>query len=477
MNDDLESVGRALAILRSIRMLDQAEVARAAGVHASAVSEYESGKTRPSPRTLERILRGMDLTRSDLEAAIGLVRQVRSRRGTETPALAAAAERLGSTTGQLTRLVAANLFQPTVRLGTETVEASLLWERLRRYGKAERAAVLRECPEFRNGTLSKLLCKESVKAVADNLERAEDLAELALEVASLLPGDKRLTSRYQGYAWGIVGNARRVSENFAGADEAFDHSAASWKSNLRALGALTEAELIDTVRLLEMESTLRCIQGRLPEALELLGRAMALDDHRSTARLLISKATVLERLEDYEGAVEALQQAAPQLDKEDDPRIFLCQRFNLAQNLSQTGRLAEAMPMLPGVREQATRLGNALDLVRVRWLEGRIESKLGQAQESIQSFRWVRDEFIARGIAYDAALVTLEAAVVVADLGHPMEIKRFGREAAPVFTARSIDREILATLEPFRDAAESGRLTGTLSRQLYFALQKRGAPA
>ncbi len=185
----------------------------------------------------------------------------------------------------------------------------------------------------------------------------------------------------------------------------------------------------------------------------------------------------MERLEDYEGAVEALQQAAPQLDKEDDPRIFLCQRFNLAQNLSQTGRLAEAMPMLPGVREQATRLGNALDLVRVRWLEGRIESKLGQAQESIQSFRWVRDEFIARGIAYDAALVTLEAAVVVADLGHPMEIKRFGREAAPVFTARSIDREILATLEPFRDAAESGRLTGTLSRQLYFALQKRGAPA
>ncbi len=289
MNDDLESVGRALAILRSIRMLDQAEVARAAGVHASAVSEYESGKTRPSPRTLERILRGMDLTRSDLEAAIGLVRQVRSRRGTETPALAAAAERLGSTTGQLTRLVAANLFQPTVRLGTETVEASLLWERLRRYGKAERAAVLRECPEFRNGTLSKLLCKESVKAVADNLERAEDLAELALEVASLLPGDKRLTSRYQGYAWGIVGNARRVSENFAGADEAFDHSAASWKSNLRALGALTEAELIDTVRLLEMESTLRCIQGRLPEALELLGRAMALDDDKSTARLLIRR--------------------------------------------------------------------------------------------------------------------------------------------------------------------------------------------
>ncbi len=475
MNDDSEHVGRALAILRSIRILDQAEVARAAGVHASAVSEYESGKTRPSPRTLERILHGMDLSRTDLEAAIGLVRQVRSSPGTRTSTIDAAAARLGSTTSQLARSVAANLFQPTVRLGTETVDASLLWERLRRYGKAERQAVLRECREFRSGTLSRLLCQESEKAAADKPERAEDLAELALEVASLLPSDKRRKARALGYAWGFVGNARRVRGDLSGADEAFGHSAGLWKRNLGDPGACTGPELMDIVRLLDLEVSLRCTQRRLPEALELLDRATALDGERSAARLLIKKASALEELDDYEGAVRTLLQAAPHLENDEDPRLLFCQRFNLLKNLSQVGRLAEAVTMLAGLREQAETLGNELDLVRMRWLEGRIGCKLGKTQESVQSFRWVRDEFVARGITYDAALVTLEAAVVVADESPPGEVKRFAREVTPLFAIRGIEPEVLATLEPFRDAAESGRLNGALARQLFGALRKRSA--
>jgi transcriptional regulator with XRE-family HTH domain len=475
MNDDSATIGRALAILRSIRTLDQAEVARAAGVHASAVSEYESGKTLPSPRTLERILRGMDLTRADLDAAIGLVRQIRSSRGTEPSALDAAAERLGSTTGQLTRLVAANLFQPTVRLGSETVDASLLWERLRRYGKAERQAILRECPEFRSGTLCRLLCKESVRAAADKPERAEDLAKLALEVASLLPGDERRQSRVQGYAWGFVGNARRTRGDLTGADAAFGRSAELWKRNSWEPGSLAGPELRDTVRLLDLETSLRHSQGRFPQALELLGRAMALDGGGSAARLLIQKARALGMLDDHEGAVAALWQAAPHLENEDDPRLVLCQRFNLIETLSQTGRWPEAMPMLPGVREEAARLGNELDLLRIRWVEGRIDSKLGETRQSMETFRSVRDGFMARGLTYDAVLVTLEAAMVVADSGQPVEVQRFARESAPLFAPLSIDRDVLAALENFCHAAESQRLTGTLARQLFIALRKRSA--
>ncbi len=372
MSDDFESVGRALAILRSIRSLDQAEVARAAGVAPSAVSEYESGKTRPSSRTLERILRGMDLTRADLEAAIGLVRQVRSSPpGTRSSAIDATAERLGSTTGQLARSVAANLFRPTVGLGPETVDASLLWERLRRYGRAERGAILRECPEFRSGALCRLLCKESIKAAADKPERAEDLASLALEVASLLPGDERRQTRLLGYVWGFVGNARRVRGDLSGANAAFESSAGLWNGDLGEPGSLSGSELVDTVRRLDLEVSLRYDQGRLPEALDLLHRAMALDDGRSAARLLIKKASTLDLLDDSEGAVAALRQAAPYLENEEDPRLLLCQRFNLLDTLSQVGRLAEAVPMLSGMREQAARLGNELDLLRVRWVEGR----------------------------------------------------------------------------------------------------------
>jgi transcriptional regulator with XRE-family HTH domain len=477
MSDDSATLGRALAILRSIRILDQAEVAQAAGVPASAVSEYESGKTLPSPRTLERILRGMNLTRTDLEAAIGLVRQVRSSPGARTSAIDAAAERLGSTTGQLARSVAANLLQPTVRLGSETVDASLLWERLRRYGKAERHAILRECPEFRSGALSRLLCKESVKAAADKLERAEDLANLALEVASLLPGDPRRQSRAQGYAWGFVGNARRVRGELSAADEAFEHAAALGKRNAGEPGSLTRPELRDAIRLLDLEASLRQAQGRSAQTLELLGRAMALDGGESAGRLLIQKANTLEMLDDFEGAVAALRQAAPHLEKEEDLRLRFCQRFNLVGTLSLAGRLSEAVSILPDVQEMGARLGNTLDLLRLRWLEAKIDASLGNAARSLESFRRARDGFMAQGLAYEAALVTLQAAIVAVDSGPSREVQHLSREAAPLVAIPGLDPDILATLGPFRHAAEAGRLTGTFARQLFDTLWKRSAPS
>lgn len=477
MRDGFDDVGRALTILRSIRTLDQAKVARAAGVAPSMVSEYESGKTRPSQRTLERILRGMELTRTDLEAAVGLVRQVRSSPGARTPAIDAAAQRLGSTTGQLARLVAANLFQPTVRLGLETVDASLLWERLRRYGKAERQALLRECPEFRSGALCRLLCKESVKAAADKPERAEDLASLALEVASLLPGDERRQSRVQGYAWGFVGNARRVRGDLAGAEEAFARSAEVWKRKIGEPGSLTPPELRDASRLLDLEASLRQAQGRSAQTLELIARAMALDGGESSGRLLIQKANALEMLDDFEGSVAALRQAAPHLEKDGDLRLLFCQRFTLVGSLSLTGRLAEAVSSLPGVQELAARLGNELDLLRLRWLEAKIDASLGNAPRALESFRRARDEFIAHGFTYEAALITLQAATVAVDSGTPLEVQRFAREAAPLVAISGLAPDILATLGPFRHAAEEGRLTGTLARRLFDALWKRSAPS
>ena len=95
----------------------------------------------------------------------------------------------------------------------------------------------------------------------------------------------------------------------------------------------------------------------------------------------------------------------------------------------------------------------------------------------MKAFRWVRDEFIVRGIAYDAALVTLEAAVLLADTGRTLEVRRLASEAAPIFAAQGVCREALATLRLFRQAAEAATLTGALARKLLADLQARnGSP-
>jgi len=90
--EDRESLGAALAVLRSILGWDQAEVARAGGIPPSSVSDYERGKVIPTPRTLAKILAGMSLPPGALDTALGCVRTVRALgKGEPQPAEPAAA--------------------------------------------------------------------------------------------------------------------------------------------------------------------------------------------------------------------------------------------------------------------------------------------------------------------------------------------------------------------------------------------------
>ncbi|MDY7095434.1 MAG: helix-turn-helix transcriptional regulator [Acidobacteriota bacterium] len=70
----IEHLGRALAILREKHGRTQEEVATAASVTPSMISNYERGKEKPSLDSLWKILRAMNCTFIDLEAALRLVR-------------------------------------------------------------------------------------------------------------------------------------------------------------------------------------------------------------------------------------------------------------------------------------------------------------------------------------------------------------------------------------------------------------------
>jgi tetratricopeptide (TPR) repeat protein len=421
---------------------------------------------------LKRILReGMGLRPNALEAAIGWVRWVRSaRRSSDSPPIDVAGTQLGISAGGLAEGVA-GLFIPSRRCHKTETGAPALWERLRRYSAEEQRAIVQESTEFWSPILCELLCEESVKAAADRPRRAKELAELALDIAGMVPGNESWRSFSQGYVWAFLGNVRRVQGDLQGADDAFTRSA-----ELRRAGSSASSpEPLSEARLLDLEASLRREQRRLPEALWLLDRALAMStDEEATARALIKKAKTLEEMDDYVGAVETLREADRILPA-GDSRLFLCLRFNLLENLSQTGRFAEALPMLPGVQELAARLGNELDLVRLRWLEARLWAALGRLEEALEALRWVGSEFAARGIAYDAALVTLEAAVLLADEGRTQEVKQLARETAPIFKAQGVGREALATLRLFCQAAEAERLTGTLARHLLKELRRKGS--
>src|SRR5262249_181618 len=157
--------------------------------------------------------------------------------------------------------------------------------------------------------------------------------------------------------------------------------------------------LLDEGRRLDLKASLRRDQRRLPEALELLDRALVADERGSyTGHLLIKRAKTLEEMGELEAAITVLPEAEPFTHSEKDPRLFLCLKHNLADYLSQAHRYEEAESLIPEVSAICARLGNELDRIRLRWVEGRIADGLGKTGQAIEILNQVRGDFAARGM-------------------------------------------------------------------------------
>jgi hypothetical protein len=90
---------------------------------------------------------------------------------------------------------------------------------------------------------------------------------------------------------------------------------ALWKAGARA-----NPGLLDASRLPDLEASFRRAQRRFAEALALLEKALSAQNPARAAHILLNKAVVCEQMVDCEGAIAALERAAPFLDAESAPR-------------------------------------------------------------------------------------------------------------------------------------------------------------
>jgi tetratricopeptide (TPR) repeat protein len=346
----------------------------------------------------------------------------------------------------------------------ENRRAEELWACLAAYKPEVRAGLVREEPHFRTAGLCVRLCRESERAAADDAAEAVALARLALQVAETLP------ERLQAYAWAFVGNALRVAGDLRGADDAF-RKAAKLRERARPSPAVTA--LIEPSLELELEACLRRDQRRLPEALETLERALGLaGSGAAVARILALRGTVLEETGDLELAIAALRRALPLTSVAEDPRLHLVVRYNMAKYLALAGEHEEAAARLPEARELCQRLGHELDLLRLSWLEGQLLASQGRRAEAAALLDRVRQGFVDRNIPYDAALAALDLAVVYLEEGRMEEVGELAREMAPIFRAVNVEREELASVRLFLEAAERQAATVEVARRAAEALRR-----
>ncbi len=325
---------------------------------------------------------------------------------------------------------------------------------------------------FHTWAFCQTLIRASFQSVFEDAARAVNWAELAVKIAYQLGEayDPHWVRDLRARAHAHLGNARRVLGELRSAEMSFRDAEACLALSLTGN---------DEIRfeVLDLKASLLREQRRFEEALQLWDEAISFHrqagDPVQLSGLLVKRAKALEEAGNLTEAINVLQEAGAILTPKTDPRLYWYSRHNLLSCLVAAGHLKEAEQLLPEIRTLSSRMEQPrINALRLKWIEGRIALGLGRIEEAEDALRQVQKEFLSRFMGYDAALVSLDLAILYIREHRHEEIKRLAFEIMPVFQSRDVHRESMAALIMFQKACEEERLTVELAGQIAATLQR-----
>ncbi len=359
----------------------------------------------------------------------------------------------------------------------------------------QRLELVRTDPRFATWAAVDELCQASLAACTRDPEAAVELARLAVAAAEAAapelagrvagPAEAGTAADREAFdlmalAHGQLANALRVASDLRSADRSLARG-----FDLAAAGT---GDPLIRARLNSLAASLRGDQSRYAEGLALALRASRLyrrigDDHRY-GRTLLKVATLQAYREDLEEACSSLMEALDHLDAGAEPRLAAVAHHNFASYLERLGQpdqaaveLDAAERLLARVEEQAggrSREHLSLDRARLTWLRGRIALGAGDRQRGEELLEEARHVFVDRGLAYEAAQVALELALIYAEAGRVADQRRLAEEMLPIFTSRDLHAEARAALKIYTEAARTQAAGESLIRKLSAALDRAG---
>lgn len=317
-----------------------------------------------------------------------------------------------------------------------------------------RDRIVRARSHFRSRVFAELLVEECASRVRIDPDEGAELASLVPVVLDRIPGagGHEWVNDLKTRAAAHVANARRVAGDLEQANQLF----LAVRSRL-ASASSNDVDLHAEVN--RLEASLRLDQRRFEEAEQLLDRAVLLHREQSDAegltRALTKRGDVRRMRGDLPGAVEDLKVALDLLASMASPdrRLNLCLLSNLALCLCDLEQHAEARALVEANRELYQSGGSSWEGMRLPWLEGIIARGLGEADIAERLLLRSRNLFIEKGAAFDAALVSLDLALLYVESGKHAELRRISRVMEPILRSRGLHREATASLMLFQRAA------------------------
>jgi hypothetical protein len=304
----------------------------------------------------------------------------------------------------------------------------------------------------RYATYEALLARSQALRRADPAQ-ARELAWLATRVAEHLGRAGYAAPQvadFRARAWGELGNAQRISGSLREAEQSMARAL-----DFRAAGTgdpLLEAWLSD------LRASLLGDQRQFKPALSLLDTVHDLylrhgEPHRA-GRALISKGVFTGYGGDPQAALELIGRGLAMIGPALDPGLALLALHNQISLLVDCGRFREARTLLWRNRHRWQEAGESIDLLKLHWLEGRINVGLELLDRAERDLVRARQGFARAGLDYHAALVALDLAAVAMRRGDTHDARALAQESADVFTALDVEREAMAALLILRRAFE-----------------------
>ena len=364
------------------------------------------------------------------------------------------------------RRVFTRLEQRVSLINLERAAAPGLVDEILRLPREERAGHVGH--RYRTLAVCELLIERSFEEGFEDPPRSVEIAELAILLAERLDAEHyghAVVQDLRARAWAYLGNARRISSDLLGAEQALAHA--------EALAEEGSADPLEEARLLDLKASLLSDQGWFEKAAETLGVVIDIyeevrDPHRQ-GRALISQGLFLSYAGHPEKTVERIRQGLALIDPATESRLVLMARHNLAWALNDCGRPEEALRHLESFRPCYAEFPNAWTTLRLQWLEGRIAAGLGRLDEAEDRLRDVRQSFVEQGLGYDASMVTLDLAALYLREGREgrgAEVRKLATEMLPIFLSQDVHRQALAALAAFQQAAEMDRVTPRLVQEI-----------